>query len=480
MGPLLHFRGAGGGTWRLSAILSSADEPPPLLTSDGERASPVRLTDDTGEAIWRYDFAAVMSDRPRNASYSIGDRSWQVAVPAAGGDLRVAFTACNGDETEEGRWTSDRNERWTHLRLQNERAPFHLLIQGGDQVYADGMWRRIPALERWKRLPRRWQATTPYSEALDRAVRADFRRLYMSVFGHPEVEAVTSRVPSVMMWDDHEILDGWGSHPPVRQNSPVYRGVFAAAREAFATFQLGARPDALPPGFQRRDGRHFGSVRRIGEIGLIVPDLRSSRTQTRIMDEVGWADFRAGLDRLRGCRHLLLVSTVPVVNVDLSAIEAILRIIPGYQSHQDDLRDQWQSRTHRKEWMRLLDSLLDFADRNGATVLSLSGEIHLGCYGTARRGGTVLHQLTSSGIVHPPAPKPMVAFLDWWARGIRRLANGVKTEVPPFFDGRRYLASRNWLELDLTPGGGVQAAWHAEGGGNHLLKIEPVTRTATP
>src|SRR3546814_16056457 len=94
--------------------------------------------------------------------------------------------------------------------------------------------------------------------------------------------------------------------------------------------------------------------------------------------------------------------------------------MPGYQSHQDDLRDQWQSRTHRAEWMRLLDALLGFAERNRATVASLSGEIHLGCYGIARRGDAALHQFTSSGIVHPPSPAPMGPLPTWWARGDRK------------------------------------------------------------
>ena len=67
----------------------------------------------------------------------------------------------------------------------------------------------------------------------------------------------------------------------------------------------------LPEGFLRRDGHHFGAAWRIGEVGLIVPDLRSTRSQKRVMDDVAWADFRAGLDRLEGCRQLLVVSTVP-------------------------------------------------------------------------------------------------------------------------------------------------------------------------
>ena len=61
-----------------------------------------------------------------------------------------------------------------------------------------------------------------------------------------------------MMWDDHDVFDGWGSWPPARQNCPVFRGVAAAARDAFALFQLAAQPDDLPEGFADRQGGHFG------------------------------------------------------------------------------------------------------------------------------------------------------------------------------------------------------------------------------
>src|SRR3546814_14413368 len=120
----------------------------------------------------------------------------------------------------------------------------------------------------------------------------------------------------------------------------MYRGGCAAARDAFAIFQQGARPNDLPEGFLRRDGRHFGNVWRIGNIGLIAPDLRSNRTQRRVMDDVGWADFRAGLARLEGCRHPLRVPSVPAVNADLSAIERLRPIMPGYPSHPHALRAQ--------------------------------------------------------------------------------------------------------------------------------------------
>src|SRR3546814_8172169 len=98
MGPLLLFRGCADGLWRLSATLSSMDAPPALRTDSGGASEPVLLLDEADIRIWRYDFALEMRAVERSETYHIGDRSWPVAVPAAGGHLRVAFPACHGDE----------------------------------------------------------------------------------------------------------------------------------------------------------------------------------------------------------------------------------------------------------------------------------------------------------------------------------------------------------------------------------------------
>jgi hypothetical protein len=53
----------------------------------------------------------------------------------------------------------------------------------------------------------------------------------------------------LMMWDDHDIFDGWGSYPEEQQNSPVYRDIWEQAREHFRLFQLQAADDrGLPSG----------------------------------------------------------------------------------------------------------------------------------------------------------------------------------------------------------------------------------------
>ena len=116
-------------------------------------------------------------------------------------------------------------------RVDNTRfGPLHLLLMGGDQIYSDDMWTAVPALRDWCDLPWAQRIAAPFTPALRSALQTHFSRLYLDHFGAPETAAMLAQVPSVMMWDDHDILDGWGSHPGELHDSPVFQGIFAVAR----------------------------------------------------------------------------------------------------------------------------------------------------------------------------------------------------------------------------------------------------------
>jgi hypothetical protein len=288
---------------------------------------------------------------------------------------------------------------------------------------------------------------------------------YCWLWEQPELAPILPAIPSLMMWDDHDIFDGWGSHDPEWQACATFRGIYAAAREQFALFQLAARPEELPAhGFRDPGGAHFGWAYRLrDDIGVIAPDLRSERSLERIMGEAGWPAFVAMLESLAHCRHVLLLSSVPLLNAHEGLLERLYEALPGYQYFQLDLRDQWRSIFHHDEWLRLLRHLFDFSARTGARVTALSGEIHLGALASAQRGATKICQLTSSGIVHPPPPAPIVAFLDWMSTGpAEEIEPGLRLELLEIpGHGKRFLGARNWLALELSGANpGLSAIWH--------------------
>lgn len=466
LGPVLYFRGVQDGLWNLSALVTTAkdDAPAPLVARTG-RVAPRRLARRCGQSLWRFDFSLPLDGDVANREYAIGDESWRVHVPTPASPLRLAFTACNGDENgDAGGSLPERNERWMHLAAEHGRRPFHLLLQGGDQIYADPVWREVPALAEWRALPWRKRRRAAFSPEAAEAVRDFYFDQYCRLWCQPQLAPILSQIPSLMMWDDHDIFDGWGSYPAEWHDCAVFQGVWSAAREHFALFQLAARPDDLPAGFDDRSGGQFGWAYRIGHIGILAPDLRSQRTRRRVMGEGGRQAFIAALESMAECRHVLIVSTVPLVNAQLTPLERLFAWVPGHQSLQDDLIDQWPSAAHWEEWSALLRELAGFSARTGTKLTSLSGEIHMGALGVVESRGARIHQLTSSGVVHPPPPPAVVTAFEWASERAIQVAPEIEARLLPLPDlGRRYLRARNWLEIELPAGGGLLAAWHAEG-----------------
>ena len=86
-----------------------------------------------------------------------------MTVPAKAEMPRIAYTACNGTEDEEvfSQQNLQRNARWGHLNGLHRTRPFHLLLHGGDQLYADALWKECPSLKDWNALPAREALAAP-------------------------------------------------------------------------------------------------------------------------------------------------------------------------------------------------------------------------------------------------------------------------------------------------------------------------------
>ena len=465
MGPVLFFRGVRDGAWALAALVTHphGEEPEPL-SSDTDLVAPTRLAERSGQVLWRYDFTLALDAAPKRARYGIGEQSWPVHLPGEQSSLRIAFTACNGSEQGDA-WgeSRQRNRLWLDLHRKHARSPFNLLIQGGDQLYADPIWREVPGLSEWRRQPWRKRREARFTPEMQAAVRDYYFKQYCWVWGQAELAHVLAQVPSLMMWDDHDIVDGWGSYPAKWRDCEVLQGIWGAARESFALFQLAAPSDDLPEGFSDRRGGHFGWAYRLGDVGIVAPDLRSARTRSRVLGEAGRRALMAALEGMSGCRQVLLLCTVPLVNARLPGLERLFRMVPGHQSWQDDLIDQWPSNAHWDEWAGLLRELLSFSARTGAKITSVSGEIHLGALGLIENREAQIHQLTSSGIVHPPPGAAEVKLMEWVSRRPMRVSADIEvTALRMPGSARRYLRSRNWLELELEKSGPLLATWHPE------------------
>ncbi|MGP1355656.1 alkaline phosphatase D family protein [Roseicyclus sp.] len=462
IGPILFLDTIAEGQLRLAALFLTprGEEPAPVLVA-GEEVRAQRLAHFDAATAWRVRFA-LPADRA--SSYRWDGQDYEVAGDV-GGDLRLAYVSCNGEEVGDmEREGSERNAMWARLREEHRKSPFALLLHGGDQVYADEVTQGHELSHDWpEKVPR--DPSQAALADLRHHLRERFLGRYAALYAAPEVAWVMARVPSLMQWDDHDICDGWGSLRRSRTYSPVGQTLFSAAREAFLIFQQAATEGDLPLRFADREGHHLGWSVAAPELRILAPDLRSERTRRQVMGSGGWAMMETEAARdMAG--HRLLLSSVPLLGPRLSILEALMVAVPRMQKYEDDLRDQWQSRAHRDEWRRMLRLVRNLARRDGHDITAVSGEIHLATRAVMDLGdGLRLNQLVASGIAHRAPPRG-------WARFLHALAwlgedplpeNPIRVERIPG-QRLRYVAERNYLLLERS-GGAWHARWDLEASG---------------
>lgn len=483
LGPILSFREVDGSEWRVAALIvrEGSNDPPPLHLQHGAASAasvkgrllatfkdmnPVRK-------VWRYDFSVTLADAVRNIGYRFDGETgeWEFHVPAKGSIPNMAYTSCTGFSSNKlMQKTKDPYGMVRRLNEQHGNNPYHLLMMGGDQVYADSMFDKVPALRDWLALRHDEKKDHPYTADMAKGVEQFYRDLYIEWWNQPELRKLLATIPTLMMWDDHDIFDGWGSYATELQQSPVYQGIFRSARSHFSLYQLHLAEDEAHP--SRVSGQQAFSLGfHFGPLAVLALDMRSERTDSEVLSPVSWKAVYDWLDSLaEPCHHVLVMSSIPVVHPDFSMLEKALSVFPGQQTLEDDLRDQWNSIPHKQERLRLIHRLLDFTDRRRCRVTLLSGDVHVGALGVIRDNrtgtqGTGQHitQLTSSGIIHPPPAAVALFFLENVAGKEMSTDRDISTTMIPFPGSRHhFIGARNWLALEPDEQRRIWANWHVE------------------
>ena len=253
----------------------------------------------------------------------------------------------------------------------------------------------------------------------------------------------------------------------------------------FEVFQQQSVPGTAAPG--RLPGASgFSWGHDFDGISIVAPDLRSDRSPARILGTSSWDALVRWLDRVpKSSAHLYVVCSIPVVYASFTAIERFLGVLPGKQELEDDLRDHWSSPAHQQERIRLIHRLLAVARDRGVRVTILSGDVHAAAVGVIESsrdadvlpGASVINQLTSSGVVHPPPPGMVLWAIEHMMSGTEEPDRGITTrllELPG--TTHKVIGARNWLALEPDTNGRrrVWANWHVEG------EPTPYTKTIHP
>ena len=481
----------------------------PVWHVDGQRVPMQELrTLHDGSSVWRGEVALRPFEddgKGRPVDYAIqrgrkalrnvcGDSAWRFHLPGKptpDRQPRLAFCSCNGFTDYKALNGRDPLLLWQRMLDMHAKDPFSLLIMGGDQLYCDDLAHREGGFAKL------WAWLKPEERAKVKPSEAQFLEGYFDHYllgwvrrvdgdrelPHTPMVHMMASVPSVMMWDDHDIFDGWGSYES-DQGMPYYKEAFTSARAAFEVYQVrgAAHNRSL---LDRGKARHYSLGLKFGPFHLLALDNRTQRNAQQIMDGAHWEQVIGWLGKQSSARGgtLLVVAPIPVV---YRRFHDWVSALPGEHSGEDDLRDHWNHKNHQGERNKLVFRLFealgfdpagtDYAATGkpaGAgfdRITLLSGDVHVGALGFLERTDTKaeIAQVISSAIIHPE-PGPVA-----WA-GVQAISSEdeyhiqgqsvVAKMAPPVGTAQgdgKYLRCRNFVWLRLGNDDKLWVNWECE------------------
>ncbi|HEX4766282.1 MAG TPA: alkaline phosphatase D family protein, partial [Lichenihabitans sp.] len=246
--------------------------------------------------------------------------------PGDRGDLVFASASCDSLNVAGGQPNPG---AWELLAERVRRREPRFLVLLGDQVYMDeveAIWALPLDLDRRER-------------------RRRMAEVYRRFWSRAPVAEILANVPTYMMWDDHEIRNGWGSdpgdsptlacrYPRGRQISAQYEAFFEDARQVYWHFQHVRNPATpgldgaafLEPGTRHAMPFAFAC----GATRLLILDNRGARDVWRdrqpVLGEAQWRTLREMLRQLdTRTDSLVVVVPLPVVSMpDHGLIQVML------------------------------------------------------------------------------------------------------------------------------------------------------------
>lgn len=342
--------------------------------------------------------------------------------------FRAAAVSCNFTVREgNSRLWQDLLEN--QIRTGNVSTVLHI----GDQVYMDNAFgQSIQDVRDHGR-----------TDKVRKDITARFRRVYEYAWNYAPTREVLATASNLMIWDDHEVRNGWGSHKRDRDPKSNRYWVGSIARRLFQDFQRRLWSDPDP------SVKHEAHAHVFGKVALVFLDQRGARSfaydsERPYLGRAQWDWLRANLQApaFAEVTALVIITSVPLLYVGDRAAG-----VGGVVA--SDLRDQWSHPKHRDEQRDLVSLISEWKSRSPArTVAVLGGDVHVGARTILEQliGGEWKHlfdQFITSPITNEP-PGPLSFF------GLKTLLSG-EEKIGDAFRYRHASLSRrrNYAVLEI-------------------------------
>ncbi|KAF2719964.1 hypothetical protein K431DRAFT_339737 [Polychaeton citri CBS 116435] len=435
---------------------------------DGERLGKykdlraVRLHTERGFTFWRWSVEIELARTQRRVAYRINrGPALGFWVPARGEVMNIMFHSCNGFSLSVNSNTfSGPDPLWRDVMNKHQSRPFHVMIGGGDQIYNDASQRDTVLFKEWlhtKNPDSKHRA--PFTPDLQDELEGFFLDRYAMWFSQGLFAMANSQIPMVNIWDDHDIIDGFGSYPHHFMSSRIFTGLGAVAFKYYMLFQhqsvvaetekeepswiLGASPGPYIAERSRSVWMWLGGGKKVGLLGL---DCRTERMRDEILSQESYDEIfdRTRAEVIKGVtKHIVVLLGVPIAYPRLNFLENILTsramdpiksigrtgMLGGFVNKfdggveiLDDLDDHWTAKHHKAERNWFIQELQELAAEKSVRVTILGGDVHLGAVGqffSKRSLGLpkdkdhrYMPNVISSAIVNTPPPNVMADVLN--------------------------------------------------------------------
>lgn len=223
-----------------------------VISSNAQTVEGLMLYSDPQKTFWRFSLQLVLTEGETRWQYTIpGMRflsavststSREFVVPSRNDSFRIMFHSCNGFSvgTDEDFWSGP--ALWNDVLRVHQKRPFHVMIGGGDQIYNDGVRVKGPLKDWTTEANPVKRREYPFDEELRAECDQYYYENYLRWYSTEPFASANAAIPQINIWDDHDIIDGFGSYNDHFMHCPVFRGIGGVSFKYYCLFQHHTAP----------------------------------------------------------------------------------------------------------------------------------------------------------------------------------------------------------------------------------------------
>lgn len=336
-------------------------------------------------------------------------KSWNFNIPKFDKQAEIAFISCSGMHSK---YPTDIEPKyflgWKQLL---DHKPDYMILSG-DQVYADTIFKKVKNTQ--------YFVDTGICLFTDDEIDDFYLHLYIDSWSNKYMAQALAEIPNVMTWDDHDIIDGYGSYP-----KPYFNrlGVFYKySSKYFELFQIRTVKNKLliADNSGTSDKKDYSQIAILCNNLYVLPDTRSYRNWGRVMKHSQYKTIKKKLKIYKSelrIKLLAFVLPVPIAHRDYSNYfekytSKILDKILRFGMATDDLIDHWDHDYHKPEQKVIMDFIFKWGNKFEVKyLLIVSGDVHSSGAATITRTTGLNRQSHATQLVSSPMVNNSSSFL---------------------------------------------------------------------